>query len=163
MDVSMKQKSDTKKQPEPTLNPVLARRRLQKFNGQLQARPEMLAPFESILALAAQSEPGTPFRTADEVEALVVEAVRKLGHQTLTPWAHEAQGRAVEDGQAEHPAARLKKKRAELVVRGRRDPPRGNHAAHRGAPRAAALRPARAGELPWKIRAAAKGEGGLWP
>ena len=110
MDVSMKQKNDIEKQPEPTLKEASAKRRLQKFNEQLQARPEMLAQFESILAIAAQSEPGTPFRTADEVEALVVEAVRKLGHQTLTQWAHEAQGRAVEDCKAEHPAARLKKK-----------------------------------------------------
>ena len=106
----MKPENDTKKPPEPTLKETSAKRRLQKFNGQLQARPEMLARFESILALAAQSEPGTPFRTADEVEALGVDAVRKLGHQTLSQGAHEAQGRAVEDCQTEHPVARLKKK-----------------------------------------------------
>ena len=110
MDVSMKQKNDTKKQPELTLKETIAKRRLRKFNEQLQARPEMLAQFESILGIAAQSDPDAPFRTADEVEALVVEAVRKLGHQTLTQWAHEAQARAVEDCKAEHPAARLKKK-----------------------------------------------------
>ena len=106
----MKQKTDTKKQPEPALTEMIAKRRLKKFNEQLKARPEMLAPFESILGIATQSDPNTPFRTADEVEALVVEAVRKLGHQTLTQWAHEAQARAVEDCKAEHPAARLKKK-----------------------------------------------------
>ena len=106
----MKQKNDTEKQSEPTLKEAIAKRRLRKFNEQLKARPEMLAQFESILGIAAQSDPDAPFRTADEVEALVVDAVRKLGNQTLTQWAHEAQARAVEECEKEHPAARLKKK-----------------------------------------------------
>ncbi len=110
MSVSMKQKHDSKNVPEPASNEVIARRRLKKFNDQLKERPELFTQFESILGIAADGGPDAPFRTADEVEALVVDAMRKLGNQTMHQWAHEAQARAVEDCKKEHPGARLKKK-----------------------------------------------------
>ena len=110
MDVSMKQKHDPKKLSKPTAHAAIARQRIQKLNAQLQERPELLAQFESILAIATETGPDGHFRTADEVEALVVEAVRKLGHQTMQQWAQEAQVRAVEDCRQEHPTARVKKK-----------------------------------------------------
>lgn len=106
----MKPKHDDKNLPQPTSNEAITRRRLKKFNDQLRERPELLAEFESILGIAADGGPDAPFRMADEVEALVVEAMRKLGHQTMTQWAQEAQVRAVEDCKQEHPGARLKKK-----------------------------------------------------
>src|SRR5260221_2558113 len=106
----MKQKNDTQKPVEPTSTEAITRRRFQKFNEQLKERPELVAQFESILEIATEGDPDAPFRTADEVEALVVKAVRKLGQQTMQQWAQEAQARAVEDCQREHPAARLKKK-----------------------------------------------------
>jgi hypothetical protein len=46
------------------------------------------------------------------VENLLVEEVRKLGHQTMEHWAQGAQARAVEDCKKEHPKARVKKKRS---------------------------------------------------
>jgi hypothetical protein len=110
MDVSMKQKHDHKNVLPPTSAEAIPRRRIQKFNARLRERPELLAQFESILAIAAETGPDGHFRTADEVEALVVEALRKLGHQTMQQWAREAQVRAVEDCRKEHPTARLKKK-----------------------------------------------------
>src|SRR5579864_3303896 len=109
MDVSMKQKHDHKSVPQPISDEALTRRRIQKFSEQLQERPQLLAQFESILALATETGPDGHFRTADEVEALVVEAVRKLGQQTMGQWARAAQERAVEDCRQEHPTARLKK------------------------------------------------------
>src|SRR5260221_10914884 len=112
MDVSMKPKHDTQNVPQPISNEANTRRRIQKFNEQLRERPELLAQFESILALAAESDPDGHFRTADEVEALVIEALRKLGQKTMQQWAREAQVRAVEDCHKEHPTARLKKKSA---------------------------------------------------
>lgn len=105
----MKQKHDDQNVPQAT-SIALTRRRLRKFNDQLRERPELLAQFESILGIAADGGPDAPFRTADEVEALVIEALRKLGQQTMTQWAHEAQARAVADCKKEHPGARLKKK-----------------------------------------------------
>jgi len=110
MDVSMKQKHDTGKVPQPTSNEAITRRRIKKLNARLRERPELLAQFESILAIAAETGPDGHFRTADEVEALVVEALRQLGQKTMQQWAREAQVRAVEDCRKEHPTARLKKK-----------------------------------------------------
>ena len=110
MDVSMKQNHDNKELPQPTSEETIRRRRIQKLNEQLQERPELWAQFESILAIATETGSDGHFRTADEVEALVVEALRKLGNQTMRQWASEAQVRAVEDCRREHPTARLKKK-----------------------------------------------------
>ena len=106
----MKQKPDNKNVPQPTSDEAITGRRLKQFNDQLRERPELLAQFESILGIAADGGPDAPFRTADEVEALVVDAMRKLGNQTMQQWAHDAQTRAVEDCKKEHPGARLKKK-----------------------------------------------------
>ena len=47
---------------------------------------------------------------ADEVEARVVQATRKLGRQTIEHWAHEEQERALSQCRAAHPDAKLKKK-----------------------------------------------------
>lgn len=77
---------------------------------QLKVRPEWLAQFESILGIAAGGDGDAPFRTADEVESLVIDATRKLGNSTLQEWAQGAQERAIESCKKEHPKARLKKK-----------------------------------------------------
>ena len=115
MSVSMKQKNDTKKRPAskqtPSATPSgLSRRRAQKLLDQLQGRPELLAQMETLLGLiTGESSSGAP-PSADEVEARVVRATRKLGRQTIEHWAHEAQERAVNECRAEHPDAKLKKK-----------------------------------------------------
>jgi hypothetical protein len=89
---------------------ILSGPRLQKFMAELQARPELFAQFESILGLASAGEGEAPWRTADEVEALLVEEVRKLGNQTMQQWAQGAEARAVADCRKEQPTARVKKK-----------------------------------------------------
>ena len=89
---------------------ILSGPRLKKFVEELQARPELFAQFESILGLASAGEGEAPWRTADEVEGLLVEEVRKLGHQTMQHWAQGAQARAVADCRKEQPKARVKKK-----------------------------------------------------
>jgi hypothetical protein len=89
---------------------VLSGPRLKKFVEELQGRPELFAQFESILGLASAGEGDAPWRTADEVEALLVEEVRKLGNQTMQHWAQGAHVRAVADCRKEQPQARVKKK-----------------------------------------------------
>lgn len=111
MDVSMKPKNDTKKQPlqpHQTAYPALSRRRLKAFVERLKGQPELLGQFESILQLATDEH--ALGRTADEVESLLVEATRKLGNSTMSHWALGAQARAIEQSKKEHPKARLKKK-----------------------------------------------------
>ena len=62
----------------------------------LKGHPELLEQCESILQIASDGKPDAPLRTADEVEALVVEATRKPGNSTMTQWAQSAQERAIE-------------------------------------------------------------------
>jgi hypothetical protein len=109
MDGAMKQKP-TAKTKRPAENEGLSGPRLKKFVEELKARPELFEQFESILGLASAGEGEAPWRTADEVESLLVEEVRKLGHQTMQHWAQGAQARALEDCRKEHPKARVKKK-----------------------------------------------------
>ena len=105
----MKQKPAQKSDP-PQERGALSGARLKKFVEELKGRPELFAQFESILGLASAGEGDAPWRTADEVEALLVEEVRKLGNQTMQQWAQGAQARALADCRAEHPKARVKKK-----------------------------------------------------
>jgi uncharacterized protein with PhoU and TrkA domain len=58
---------------------------------QLRKHPDMAARFESILALANAKD--GPLKTADEIEDLLIEEVRKLGNQTMTTWAQAAEER----------------------------------------------------------------------
>ena len=51
----MKQKHDRKNVPQPASSDAITRRRLKKFNDQLQERPELLTQFESILGIAADA------------------------------------------------------------------------------------------------------------
>ena len=106
----MKPNTDTKKQPQHTPGKAFSRRRLKAFLDQLSERPELLGQFESILAIATGGGGDAPFRTADEVESLVIDATRKLGNSTMQQWAQGARQRAVESCKKEHPKARLKKK-----------------------------------------------------
>ena len=106
---SMKQKP-TPKTNRQAPSEMLSGRRLKSFIEELKAHPELFEQFESILGLAAAGKGEEPWRTADEVEALLVEKVRKLGSQTMQHWAQGAEARAVEDCRKEHPTARLKKK-----------------------------------------------------
>src|SRR5260221_6296474 len=110
MDASMNHQHDKKIFPQPPIREAIPRRRIKKFNEQLRQRPELLAQFESILAIATETGPDGRLRTADGVEALLVEALRQLGQKTMQQWAGEAQVRAVADCRKEHPTARLKKK-----------------------------------------------------
>jgi hypothetical protein len=86
----------------------VSRRRLKTLLGRLARHPRLLAQIEAIAAIA-DAGGGLQMWTADEVEAFIVEATRKLGNQTLTHWAEAAQEHAIEDCKKEHPDARLKK------------------------------------------------------
>ena len=67
------------------------------------------ARFESILSLASNAE--GPLKTADEVEALLVEEVRRLGHATMSQWAVRAEERVSQELKEQEPALRSRKKK----------------------------------------------------
>jgi len=75
----------------------------------LRRRPDLWARFEAILALTEVE--GGALRTADEVEALLVEEVRRLGSTAMHQWAAQAEERTAHEFQAAHPRASVRKKK----------------------------------------------------
>ena len=75
---------------------------------ELRHHPELLERFEAILALT-KSE-GGELRSADQMEELLVEEVRRLGSRAMQDWAQGAEARAAGDLCQAHPQARLRKK-----------------------------------------------------
>ena len=71
----------------------------------LRKHPELRERFQTILDLTGKAD--EPLKTADEVEGLLVEAVRRLGHTTMGDWAAQAEARLGEE---------LKKKNASVYV-----------------------------------------------
>jgi hypothetical protein len=75
----------------------------------LRQHPEMRDRFESILNLASNTD--GPLKTADEVEALLIEEVRRLGHTTMNQWAVGAEERVSQEFEEQQPEVRSRKKK----------------------------------------------------
>jgi len=90
--------------PEPSpQTPLTARERV--LIEQLRQRPAMMERVQSILAIAEEAHGEM---TADQVEGLLVEEMRKLGNATLRDWAGDVQERLT---------AKLRQKEASLRSR----------------------------------------------
>ena len=74
----------------------------------LRQRPEMMARVQSILDIA--SEAGGA-KTADQVEELLVEEMRKLGNSTMRDWAGGVQERLSAELRQEDLSVRSRKKK----------------------------------------------------
>ena len=81
----------------------------------LNQRPDLKSRLEAILELA-ESETGE-LRTADEIEALLIEELRRLGSQTMEDWARGAHARVAVEMKMKDPTCYPGKKNAEVVVR----------------------------------------------
>ncbi len=75
----------------------------------LRERPELMERFEAIVALTDSQE--GELRSADEVEELLVEEVRRLGSGAMHQWAQGAEERAARELRKEHPQAGVRKKK----------------------------------------------------
>ena len=75
----------------------------------LRRHPEMMDRVQSSLEIAS-NESG-PLKTADEVEAMLIEAMRRLGHSTMTQWAVSAEDRVSTELQDQHPPVLSRKKK----------------------------------------------------
>ena len=64
----------------------------QELIEQLREHPELLVRFQSILEITRDE--GTTLKTADEVESLLIEETRRLGHAGMSQWAVRAEERA---------------------------------------------------------------------
>jgi len=76
---------------------------------QLRRHPDMMVRMQSILHLACSQE--EPLKTADEVEALLMEEMRQLGRTTLHQWAVQAEARVSEELKSQDSTVQSRKKK----------------------------------------------------
>ena len=76
---------------------------------QLRRHPQMMEQVQSIMEIA-RNENG-PLKSADEVEGILVEQMRRLGHTTMSQWAVSAEERVSRELQDEHPSVLSRKKK----------------------------------------------------
>jgi hypothetical protein len=76
---------------------------------QLREHPELLARFQSILGITRNE--GSALKTADEVEGLLIEEMRRLGHAGMSQWAERAEERVSQELKSQEPRVRSRKKK----------------------------------------------------
>ena len=75
----------------------------------LREHPDLLERFQSILEISANAD--GPVKSADEVEGLLIEEMRRLGNATMGDWAVSAERRLGEQLEQKDPSARARKKK----------------------------------------------------
>lgn len=76
---------------------------------QLREQPQLLARFQSILGITRNE--GSALKTADEVEGLLIEEMRRLGHAGMSQWAGRAEDRIGQEFKRQEPKAQSRKKK----------------------------------------------------
>ena len=75
----------------------------------LRNHPELLERLQDILQIADNSD--QPLRTADEVEALLIEEVRQLGKTAMETWARTAEAQVEREAKEKDPTLGYGKKK----------------------------------------------------
>jgi len=75
----------------------------------LRRHPDMMARVQSILEIA-RNEDG-PLKTADQVEELLIEEMRRLGQTTMSQWATQAEERVSSELKSQDPTVLSRKKK----------------------------------------------------
>jgi phosphoribosyl-dephospho-CoA transferase len=76
---------------------------------QLRQHPEMMERVQSILNITRNAE--GPLKTADEVEELLVQAMRRLGNTSMHQWATQAEERVSDELKGQDSTVRSRKKK----------------------------------------------------
>jgi hypothetical protein len=76
---------------------------------QLRAHPEMMERLQSILDITCNQE--GPLQSADEVEELLIQEMRRLGNTSMHQWAKQAEQRVGDELKAQDPRLRSRKKK----------------------------------------------------
>lgn len=76
---------------------------------QLREHPQMMERFQSLLEITANAE--GPLKSADEVEGLLIEELRRLGNTTMGSWAGRAEQRLAEQLEQQDASAGVRKKK----------------------------------------------------
>jgi len=75
----------------------------------LRRYPEIMERVQSILEIA--SHENGPLKSADAVEAMLIEQMRRLGHLTMSRWATTAEERVSTELQDQDPTVLSRKKK----------------------------------------------------
>jgi hypothetical protein len=81
----------------------------QQLIERLREHPELMERFQSILEIGANVD--GPIKTADQVEELLIEEMRRLGHTTMKSWAGSVEARLSDQLQHREVSARARKKK----------------------------------------------------
>lgn len=84
---------------------------LEKLLALLADKPELTQRFAAIATLASEPELDGRIRSADEVESLLVEEVRKLGNETLASWAQGVDSLVGGQVKAQDKSTRMREKK----------------------------------------------------
>jgi hypothetical protein len=76
---------------------------------QLRQHPEMMARFQSILDITRDAD--GPLKTADEVEELLIQEMRRVGNAAMNQWAVQAEKRVGTELKEKEPTLRARKKK----------------------------------------------------
>lgn len=90
-------------------NPLAAEQRL-LLQG-LESHPKLMSRFLSILSLAEEPGVDGTIRSADEVEAILIDQVRKLGEESLESWAGKVDSILGEQSRQEDSSVQLREKK----------------------------------------------------
>lgn len=93
-----------KPSPQPTLNAAELR-----LIEQLRQYPELFERVRTILEITASAE--GPLKKADEIEALLIAEMRRLGHSTMETWAGRAEQTLAEELKQKDASASVRKKK----------------------------------------------------
>ncbi len=89
-------------------HPTLTEGELQLIE-QLRNYPELFQRVRRILEITASAE--DPIKRADEIEALLIEEMRRLGHTALQTWAGRAEQTLAEQLKRKDASASVRKKK----------------------------------------------------
>jgi len=84
---------------------------LRSISEGLSDKPELAARIETIIKMVGEPGEGGRIRSADEVEALLVEELRKLVNESLVGWAEGVDRRVGEDLRKAEPGAKMREKK----------------------------------------------------
>lgn len=91
-----------------TVAPAITPQEIQLIE-QLRQHPEIGEQLHSILEIVRNTN--GPLKSADEVEELLIEAMRQLGSATLHQWAAQAEARLSNELRRQDPTVRSRKKK----------------------------------------------------
>lgn len=76
---------------------------------QLREHPDLMERFQIILEITANAD--GPLKSADEVEGLLIQEMRRLGNTTMGSWAARAEQRVAEQLKQQDVTACVRKKK----------------------------------------------------